>query len=259
MLFLYSKLPVFSSSFLYTQNTALLTLAMEEDKMLEEHKSYHENITGEEAETRLELFCKHRNCNICHLTRYSIERKQYVLSVLKKQKSKNTVMHFKIILENKKRRIEGKTKWFDSIEELLNHYAGARIHAAFMTIGQSFDEKDYEQILEEEEVAEKERIQKEADARQQAAEDAASESESNHEDLDGDENELLQRPQLQIVQEQHRELIQDPELPQEDRVNDQRPPQEDHENEQRPPQPPQRDQQPAEDQNRRRRWQCIIM
>ena len=113
-----------------------------------EHQSYHEKITGEEAERRLKVFYRH-----CYLTRFSEISNCYVLSVYKKKKPDDVVLHFKIIINKLNRRlnIEGKTKEFENIRQLLAHYEQHRIDPALNTIGRICSEQEYEIAYQQEE------------------------------------------------------------------------------------------------------------
>ena len=106
---------------------------------MEEHNSYHQAITGKEAERRLKM-CG----DCCYLTRYSESQSAYMLSVLYK---KNSMKNFKISINNsgihKVYKIEGKDEEFDGIGELLNHYEKNRMDPAFPTIGRRFTEQEY--------------------------------------------------------------------------------------------------------------------
>ena len=80
--------------------------------------SYHGNISGREAEKRL-----HESTGHCHLTRYSLKRDCYVLSVQFTKGVINDTKHFKIV-DDKTTSLEtdGNKVEFDSFEYLLNHY-----------------------------------------------------------------------------------------------------------------------------------------
>lgn len=120
-------------------------MGVTEERMAGEHRSYHEAITGEEAERRLEQRGGH-----CYLTRYSKIRGCYVLSVHKQHRLLSPVKeHYEIVIEGKtKCRIRGKTKIFDSIESLLEHYEQNRIDPSLRSIGVPYTEDEYEQAQE---------------------------------------------------------------------------------------------------------------
>lgn len=120
------------------QNTAFLVIPVEEASMLEEHSSYHQSITGKEAEKRLKQHGGH-----CYLTRYSEAKRCYILSVY--QKSPTYAMkHFKIVIDySGKKSIEKKQQKFDTIGELLTHYENSRLDPAFRNIGERYTEDDY--------------------------------------------------------------------------------------------------------------------
>ena len=120
---------------------------MVEDKIMGEHKSYHERITGEEAERRLRS--RGRNG---YLTRYSKAEKSYVLTVFKEQTPEDVVMHLKIIIfgDRNQHKIEGKTNAFADIRTLLEHYEQNRIDPALRTIGTRYTLEDFNQREREE-------------------------------------------------------------------------------------------------------------
>ena len=83
----------YSSYIIIMQDSADLSLAMAEEVMIPPHKGYHKCITGEEAKERLSK-CK----NLCYLTRYSKNRRCYILSVYQPQTLINNeeIQHFEI-------------------------------------------------------------------------------------------------------------------------------------------------------------------
>ena len=121
--------------------------AVNEERMAGEHRSYHDAITGDEAERRLEQHGGH-----CYLTRYSQIRGCYVLSVYKQHRLTSAVKdHYEIVIESRKKyRIKGKTKTFDSIQSLLGYYEQNRIDPTLRSIGLAYTEDEYEQAQEAE-------------------------------------------------------------------------------------------------------------
>ena len=113
-----------------------------EEQMMERHESYHRSISGEEAERRLNACGNH-----CYLTRYSENRRCYVLSVYQKKPVPIT-KHFRICVDNtgdsKMYRVEGKTLEFKGMEALLREYETNPIDPAFMTIGRPITEAEYQ-------------------------------------------------------------------------------------------------------------------
>lgn len=111
-----------------------------EERMMDEHVSYHSVINSREAKKRLKARGDH-----CYLTRYSEKRRSYVLSVYKKRPQK-VCLHFEISIENKGCRkvykIKGLTKEFNKIEDLLKHYEGTRIDPALKSIGRCISEAE---------------------------------------------------------------------------------------------------------------------
>lgn len=115
-------------------HTALLSGGVNEANMLEDHSSYHQALTGEEAERRLKQCGGH-----CYLTRYSKKHKCYVLSVYEDEipPSEPTIEHFEIVIQNfSKLHIRNKTQTFNSIHLLLQHYEHKRIDPALRSIGE---------------------------------------------------------------------------------------------------------------------------
>ena len=98
-----------------------------------EHESYHENITGKEAEKRLKKLKKRS-----YLTRYSEIEESYILTVFEPRTPKYVIQHYKIIIENGRCNIDGKERDFENIDELLIYYERNRIHNAFKNIGQKY-------------------------------------------------------------------------------------------------------------------------
>ena len=108
-----------------------------EEEIMEEHPSYHQCITSEEAKQRLK---KHGGC--CYLTRYSESQKKYFLNVFK-DKPTHTYKHYEIMKKRRMYWIDGKKKKFRSIKTLLEHYETTRIDTGFPTIGECYTEDQY--------------------------------------------------------------------------------------------------------------------
>ena len=108
-------------------------------KIMSEHTSYHQVISGDEATQRLKSFGRHS-----YLTRYSKARESYMLTVFERRPPEYEVRHFKIVIQDDgKYRIEGKDLEFQNIGALLGHYEHNRIDPSFRTIGQNFTEAEY--------------------------------------------------------------------------------------------------------------------
>ena len=108
------------------------------------HPSYHQSINSQEAERRLKMFNRD-----CYLTRYSKLQECYMLSVYRKQRPKDVIEHFVIIIEeNGKHRVNGKEEdeLFDSIDLLLEHYETHRINPSLPTIGKSYTEEEFNRL-----------------------------------------------------------------------------------------------------------------
>jgi hypothetical protein len=108
--------------------------------MIGEHPSYHQAITGDEAELRLRRFGGH-----CFLTRYSEKKKHYILSTFKNLKPTPVIRHFKIIKKHGRVHIEGIVKTHDDLQALLTYYQEHRVNPAVKSIGRQCDyrEEDY--------------------------------------------------------------------------------------------------------------------
>lgn len=112
------------------------------NELMDEHKSYHEEITGIEAEKRLKLCSSHG-----YLTRHSKENQHYILSVCKETATDYIFKHFPIVFTNdgthKEYRIGERGKVFKSLQEMLQFYERSRIGPALKTIGQCVTEREY--------------------------------------------------------------------------------------------------------------------
>ena len=118
--------------------------SLREYDMMDEHPSYHESITSEEAEKRLRKYKKRR----CYLTRFSESNTRYILSVYQ-QKPTETIKHFKLKIEEGLAQVEGKKTKFENIGRLLEHYQSHRVDPAFRNIGIAYTEHQYERDCEE--------------------------------------------------------------------------------------------------------------
>ena len=113
---------------------------------MEDHQSYHGNITGDEAVRRLKMAKVD-----AYLTRFSSRHGRYMITVFKPEPSK-TIGNFKLVIDKKsqirKYAVEGMERSFQNIDLLLVYYESNRIHPIFDNIGrrftvQSFIEKDH--------------------------------------------------------------------------------------------------------------------
>ncbi len=123
------------------QVTRRLELCKSANEMMDEHASYHEEITGDEAEKRLKLCSTHG-----YLTRHSKENQSYVLSVHKQTDSDNLFKHFPIHFTNGDRKmyqIGERGKEFVNLLEMLNFYERTRIDPSLKSIGAIVTEDDY--------------------------------------------------------------------------------------------------------------------
>lgn len=142
-----------------------ISLGVDETKIVGEHASYHQAITGEEAKRRLGQCGGH-----CYLTRYSRNQDCYILSVYECQKPLDPTMeHFEITIHNNGRLgIRGKNKAFNNIRSLLEHYEQNRIDPALRSIGEAYTEKEYKRVQRQDE--ERQRQQEDERLRKQEAE-----------------------------------------------------------------------------------------
>lgn len=177
------------------QFSADLTAGLEETKMMGEHASYHQNITGLEAQQRLTMCGR-----LSYLTRFSEQWKCYILSVYKPGP---VIKHFKIVIEDDgQHRIDGKRMTFPDIGALLSHYERTRPDPAFTTTGQYYTEQDYSQAVENRRAEEQRRAEerRQARKRREAEERKRMETERRAEELRQEERER-QAEQLRQAQE----------------------------------------------------------
>lgn len=131
----------FSSSYNKYIYSTLQFNAVPAKNLLEEHDSYHESITCEQAERRLRKYRK--PCS--YLTHYSEVHQSYILTVYKRQSPFNITKHFKIVItDNGKRKIEGKDEAFDKLDMMLISYEKNRIDPALKSIGQKYTKNEYD-------------------------------------------------------------------------------------------------------------------
>lgn len=114
--------------------------------MMGEHSSYHQSITGDEAERRLKMFGQNG-----YLTRYSKSLKCYVLTIYRKQRPDDVFEHLGIVIEkNGKHKIKGREdEEFGSIDALLAYYETHRISPGFPSIGKIYTEEEFDRQQDE--------------------------------------------------------------------------------------------------------------
>lgn len=150
----------YTLSSIATYETTLEEIRLQQEKnttnypylFLVEHKSYHNVITGEEAEQRLIKHCETR----CYLTRFSQRQGHNILTVCDLVPRGETVeykmKHF--IIKFKEHGIEQKY-WiheksvFTSIDELLQFYENHRIHPGLSNIGKCLVHNNNAQLSEQ--------------------------------------------------------------------------------------------------------------
>ena len=128
----------------------VLHTALQESKIMDDHDSYHEEISGEEAVRRLRMCSNHG-----YLTRYkktsSREDDTYILTVFRNAPSGEVIRHFKIIFDNGPNKVYRiNDRKFGSLQEMLDHYEQHRIDPALKKIGKAVTENDYVQKLQKE-------------------------------------------------------------------------------------------------------------
>ena len=117
---------------------------------MQEHESYHEEISGAEAKQRLK-FCHAYGDDTCYLTRHSKKENKYILTVYRKiANDDNTekVKHFHIKFESGKYQLENLLEHKD-LPAMLKYYEKYRVDAAFKSIGRCVTEKEYIQRKQE--------------------------------------------------------------------------------------------------------------
>ena len=123
----------------------MISTPLSEEHWLEEHPGYHQQITGEEAELRLR-----KNGGHCYLTRFNKDLKCYILSVYEKQGSSAIMRHFKILIVNgKRKKIDGLNREFDDVISLLEYYEQHRVDPALRSIGKAYTESTYKQHFQQ--------------------------------------------------------------------------------------------------------------
>ncbi len=133
------------------QDTRPIATCKPDSEFLDEDPSYHEEITGKEAEKRLKLCTDHG-----YLTRHSNKNQHYILSVCKKTADDYVCKHLPIVFKNdgarKEYRIGEKGKAFNGLQEMLRFYERYRIDPALTSIGVCVTESEYTRKKEEENV-----------------------------------------------------------------------------------------------------------
>ena len=109
------------------------------------HSSYHMALTEEDAIERL----KQSGYDHCYLTHLSEEQQVYLLTVYRKEQSREIKEHFPIILLRNQFKIEGKVDMFDAIESLLRYYAANSISPRLLSIGHSYSFKEHNTVPNE--------------------------------------------------------------------------------------------------------------
>lgn len=133
---------------MWTQNYIIqctpMTIPIPERNFMDDHNSYHGAISGEEAVKRLR-----KANNDSYLCRYSSGNRKYVITIFQQELRK--VGHFRLSINRnsqRKYKVEGMTKHFESIENLLWFYETNRIHPEFDTIGRRLTVQDYTHLMQ---------------------------------------------------------------------------------------------------------------
>jgi len=115
-----------------------------ENELMENHESYHEDISGPEAEFRLKQFNKP-----CYLTRYSTATKQYRLSVCRSVARRgeliDDVRHYLIGFKHEE---QARSYWimdkvFPGLQDMLEYYQQNRIDHGNPNIGTCVSKETY--------------------------------------------------------------------------------------------------------------------
>ncbi len=117
---------------------------MATEKIITDHKSYHNEISGDEAKKRLKTIGNH-----CYLTRYSADWKCYVLSVYMGDKELKTekCKHFKLTISEEG--VHFLNNVFPTLARMLGEYENKRFDPAFPTIGKCITVGDYRTKVKE--------------------------------------------------------------------------------------------------------------
>ena len=99
---------------------------------IEEHPSYHHNISLNVAKQRLRKYGGDR----CYLTRYNEEDESYMLSVHQYRPTPRVIKHFKTDIRDGKCNIHRKTEAFDDPAKMLEHYERRRLDNIIKDIGE---------------------------------------------------------------------------------------------------------------------------
>lgn len=121
-----------------------MTIPIPERNFMDDHNSYHGAMSGEEAVKRLR-----KANNDSYLCRYSSGNRKYVLTILKQELHK--VGQFRLAIDRssqRKYKVEGMEKHFESIDDLLCFYEANRIHPEFDNIGRRLTVLDYTHLLQ---------------------------------------------------------------------------------------------------------------
>ncbi|XP_064385801.1 putative uncharacterized protein DDB_G0271606 isoform X2 [Halichondria panicea] len=185
----------------------VLAIIVEPRVMITQHRSYHNEISGEEAEKRLKVFGNHH-----YLTRYSENKKCYILSVcasdedLQFEKTK----HFQLKLSDQGIEIQEKKRFAD-LEDMLKYYETNRLDTALPRIGVCLTEDDYRARVREireqqvQQKQEQEQRQQQAQLRQkeQEQQEQQQQKEQQEQQQQHEQGQVqLQQQQTQIMQQQ---------------------------------------------------------
>ncbi len=152
---------------IYMQFSQVLAIAVKPEEAITKNKSYHNEISGEEAIKRLRAFGNHH-----YLTRHSEYWKCYVLSVymsnedLENEKYK----HFPLKVSGEGIRIQ-EDETFENLEKMLKYYQNNRLDPAFPTIGECITEEGYKEKARQIRELQKQKEQQEVQPQQQKEEE----------------------------------------------------------------------------------------
>ncbi len=175
--------------------------------MITQHRSYHNEISGEEAEKRLKIFGNHH-----YLTRYSENQKCYILSVCASDEDLQfeKIKHFQLKLSDQGIEIQEK-KQFADLEEMLKYYETNRLDTAFPKIGDCLTEDNYRarfRNTRKQQVQQEQKQEQQAQLRQKEQEQQQQkEQQQKHMQQHEQQQVQLQQQQAQLMQ-QHMQLLQ---------------------------------------------------
>ena len=111
---------------------------MDARHFIDDHNSYHDVISGEEAVKRLK-----KSGGNAYLTRFSVRNGVYVITVLKQGRVGNFRLQINKSNLRNKYAVYGMEQKFNSLEGLLRYYETTRIHPMFENIGRPYTLREH--------------------------------------------------------------------------------------------------------------------